>query len=514
MSRWLWSGLALGVMLGLVGCRTVESKMEQRAMAPPAPTTAPSAAVPSPAPPQAPVPPSESPSLSALEAELTRIVARVLPAVVSIHTERTLRHPSVDIPEELREFFRFFPNAPMDERGIPVPSTGSGMIFRSDGYILTNAHVVSEAARIEVKLATREVSLPATLVGKDARTDLAILKLQGAPANLPTVVFGDSDKVQVGSLALAIGSPFEFESSVTLGVISAKGRVLEDPQLRGVAHRNLIQTDAPINPGNSGGPLVNIRGEVIGVNTAIYSPSGGNVGIGFAVPINTAKALIPELMAKGQVVRGYLGVELRTTTPDELRSLYQVEQGALVVGVEPNGPAAKAGIEAGDVIVEYNGQPVRDADQLVDLVTGTAPGSRVRIKVLREGKERTFTVLIGELPPELGGRERTLPPAPEGDPIGLAVEDVPAALAPRTGLPSQGAFIRAVQPGSPAERAGVPQGGVIVGMRIRDKTYPIRSAEDYRRWARQAQEEGFCGLQVAERERGRVIQRFYLLRLR
>ena len=273
---------------------------------------------------------------------------------------------------------------------------GSGVIIDKDGYIVTNAHVVKGADKIVVTLQDgREDGreFDAKVVGIDEKTDVALLKIQ-SPGDLAVATLGDSDALHVGDWVVAIGNPFGLSETVTAGIVSAKGRVIgEGP------YDDFIQTDASINPGNSGGPLLNLQGQVIGINSAIYSQSGGNIGIGFAIPINLVKSVVAQLKAHGKVVRGWLGVAIQDITPDLAKSfgLKQAE-GALVSDVTPDSPAARAGLERGDIIVEYNGTHIEAAHQLPALVAGTEIGKTVPIKVLRNGESKTLSVTIAEMP--------------------------------------------------------------------------------------------------------------------
>jgi serine protease Do len=291
----------------------------------------------------------------------------------------------------MREFFeRYFgEGAPREE---PRQSLGSGLIVEADGYILTNNHVVENARMIMVRLSD-EREYEARVVGRGPRTDLALLRIpDGRP--LPTVKLGDSDRLRVGDWVLAIGNPFGLEQTVTAGIVSAKGRVIGAGP-----YDDFIQTDAPINPGNSGGPLFNTQGEVVGINSAIFSQSGGSVGIGFAIPINLAKELVPQLKAKGRITRAWLGVGIAPVTPELAQKLGRAgRDGALIAEVVSNGPAARAGIRPGDVIVALQGRPIRRGDELPRATARAPVGSDVELRVFRDGKELTVTVPLGELP--------------------------------------------------------------------------------------------------------------------
>jgi len=313
--------------------------------------------------------------------------------------------------------------------------------------------VVDGATEITVKLSGGR-QFTAKVVGRDPKTDLALLKIDAQ--NLPIVAFGDSDKLQVGEPVMAIGNPFGLEGTVTTGIVSAKGRVIgEGP------YDDFIQTDASINPGNSGGPLVNQAGQVVGIDTAIVSQSGGSVGIGFAIPINEAKTILPQLEAKGHVTRGWLGVSLQPMTA-ELAKAFKLEpgQGALVSDVMPNSPAAKAGLKTGDVITEYEGHTIAKAGDLSRLVGGTPVGQSATVRVLRDGKPLTLTAQIATLPEPQQVAEAT--PA-GGKSLGLTVQPLTSALAKRLEVPDKaGLVVAEVADGSPAADAGIQPGDVIV----------------------------------------------------
>jgi putative serine protease PepD len=297
-------------------------------------------------------------------------------------------------------------------RVMPERGTGSGFIIDDRGYILTNNHVVENADSLEVTLADR-TKVPAKLVGRDADSDIAVIKISVPKEKLSPLKLGDSSQLQVGQLAIAIGNPFGLERTVTRGVVSAVGRTLKSETGRQI--RNVIQTDAAINPGNSGGPLLNSRGEVIGINTAMFTPSGGSVGIGFAVPINTAKAVLPQLLARGRASHPWLGISGLDITPSVARTLsLSATEGVLIALVSPNGPAAKAGLRGsqrrirvgnamigvgGDIITSLDGEKIASVDDLTAFLDDRKKaGDEVRAEVLRDGKPMSFTIRLGELP--------------------------------------------------------------------------------------------------------------------
>ena len=416
-------------------------------------------------------------ALRTLSKAFTRIAKQAIPAVVFIQVERTVEaargpfefNDPFDLfnDEFFRRFFQWrFPRRPRRFRQM---SLGSGFIISHDGYILTNHHVVDNADRITVKLANgREVK--AKLVGSDPKSDVAVLKIRGD--GLPVLPLGDSDALEVGEWVIAIGNPFGLTHTITVGVVSAKGRSgigIED-------YEDFIQTDAAINPGNSGGPLLNLQGEVIGINTAIFSRSGGYMGIGFAIPINMVKAIQRQLITTGKVVRGYLGVHIQDLNEDLAKSFgLQSTEGVLVAQVVKGSPADKAGLKTGDVIVAFTGKPVKNAAQLRNMVALTPPGTKARVVVIRDGKRRELTVTIGELSEEAmasAGGEGIL------EQLGFAVQDLTPELAQRFGYEeTEGVIVTAVQPESPAAMVGIRPGVLIREV----NRVPVRNTEDFMR---------------------------------
>ena len=354
------------------------------------------------------------------------------------------------------------PRGPQRQR-----SLGSGFIIDGDGSILTNNHVVENAQKIVVKLAD-EQEYEAKVIGRDPKTDIAVIKIE-AKTKLTPANFGDSDGLEVGEWVMAIGNPFGLDSTVTSGIVSAKGRHIGQGP-----YDNFIQTDASINPGNSGGPLINLRGEVIGINTAIFSRTGGNIGIGFAIPVNLVKELLPQLRGKGKVTRGYLGVLIQKVTPELAESLgMEKSQGALVANVSKDGPADKSGVKVGDVIVEFDGKEIKDSGELPIIVARTAVDKKVRMKVLRDKKELTLNVAVGELKDE-----EVVASAPEKGEMGLTVQRLTPQIAESLGLEkAEGIVVSAVEPGSAADEAGIRRGDVIVEI---DRK-PIRNLDEYKK---------------------------------
>src|SRR2546421_331953 len=390
--------------------------------------------------------------LHALEEAFTTVADRVTPAVVNVSTVPR-KQSAEETPERFREFFgeefyeRFFRRRPRED----TRASGSGVTVDPRGYILTNNHVIENAQDITVRLSDGR-KFTAKLVGRDPKTDLAVLKVE-APSPLPAAELGDSDHLRVGQWAIAIGNPFGLDRTVTVGIISATAR-----NRVGVAtYENFIQTDASINPGNSGGPLLNLDGKVIGINTAIVA---AGQGIGFSIPINEAKAVMAQLIARGRVVRGWLGVVIQYVT-DELASSFGVREreGVLVADVMKGGPAETAGLRAGDIVVEVNGVRVREVPDLQRRVAGLAPGERVRIVVVRSGARRPATVTIGEMPSE----EPTVRAQAGEDGFGLHVEPLSPGIADRLNLAvSQGVLVVDVAAGGPAARGGLRRGDVIL----------------------------------------------------
>ncbi|MFQ5905554.1 MAG: Do family serine endopeptidase [bacterium] len=393
----------------------------------------------------------------------------VMPSVVNISAERVVkgRFP-FEFPRRW-PFEEFFKDVPRERR---APSLGSGLIVDSRGYILTSNHVVDGAERFVVTLhdGTEYKGKKVKLIGKDPRTDLAALKVE-ANGSLRAAELGSSGDVKVGDWAIAIGNPFGFEGSVTVGVISAKGR--SNLLLReGATQQDFLQTDAAINPGNSGGPLLNIDGEVIGINTAISSGTGFSAGVGFAIPIDLAKTVYPQLIQKGKVERGWLGVFIQSLNSD-MKEALGVDHGLIINEVIKDGPAEKAGLKAEDVIIEFNGEPIMTVPDLQGSVAVFPVGKVARVKVVRGGRAKTFKVKIGRMPDEVAGGQPV-----KGEEIeepaswlGLEVEDSPDG---------KGVVVVNVTPGSPAADAGITVGDVIRRVGQRDVTN-VRDYEKIRR---------------------------------
>ncbi len=360
-------------------------------------------------------------------------------------------------------FRRFFGDMP--ERTFKQKSLGSGFIINKDGYIFTNNHVVEKADKIRVRLSNGK-EYDAGVVGKDAKTDIALIKIKPAE-DLPVVELGDSDKLRVGDWVIAIGNPFGLEQTVTAGIVSAKGRVIGAGP-----YDNFIQTDASINPGNSGGPLFDLNGKVVGINTAIVAHAQG---IGFAIPVNMAKIILPELKEKGKVTRGWLGVTVQDITEDIARSLKLKEaKGALVSDVFEGDPADKAGIKAGDIIIEINGKKIKDTHELLRIVASFSVGKKIDIKVLRDGKKKVLNITIAEREErkELAGTGQ------EREYFGMMVQKITPEIARHLGLSdTKGVVVTQVKEGSPADETGIKPGDVILQV----NKVKVSSLKDYLR---------------------------------
>ncbi|HEX8337954.1 MAG TPA: DegQ family serine endoprotease [Pyrinomonadaceae bacterium] len=405
------------------------------------------------------------------------VLTRVTPAVVTVRAARRAREaqqfPFMDDPA-LRELFgeRFRQQAPRPderlERGL-----GSGVVVSADGYILTNHHVVDGAEEIRVELNDGR-TFQAKVVGTDQPSDLAVLKVEAA--GLPVLPLGDSDRARVGDVALAVGNPLGIGQTVTSGIISAKGRTTG---LSDGSFEDFIQTDAAINRGNSGGALVNSAGELIGINSQIFSPTGGNIGIGFAIPSNMAKDVMGQLIKTGRVRRGMLGVNIQNVTADLAASLGLGQaRGAIVSGVQAGGPADRAGLKRGDVIVAFNGTPVTDNNTLRNAVARTQPGSTAALTVSRDGREQQLRITLGELPADSARAERDEPAGGREDAggLGLSLQPVGPALVERFNLKgaTQGLVVTDVTAAGPAAEAGLRPGDVIEEV----NRQPVRSVAE------------------------------------
>jgi serine protease Do len=407
--------------------------------------------------------------------DFTELVEKQGPAVVNISTTQSVRNPLApqipNLPEDdpFYEFFRrFIPQPGPREREFQSQSLGSGFIVSQDGYIMTNAHVVEAADEINVKL-TDKREFKAKVIGSDRRTDVALIKIDAT--SLPTVRFGDPNKLRVGEWVLAIGSPFGFENTVTAGIVSAKGRSL--PQENYVP---FIQTDVAVNPGNSGGPLFNLRGEVVGVNSQIYSRTGGFMGLSFAIPIDVANDIANQLRTTGKVTRGRIGVVIQAISKELAEGFGLARpQGALVNSVEKGGPADKAGVEAGDVILRFDGKAVASSEDLPRIVGATRPGSKVTMQVWRNKSMRDMQVVVAEMQDERAMRQARRsgkPPAAVQSQYGLTLSDLTEAQKAELKV-SGGVLVENVQ--GAGQRAGVRRGDVILAINNQD----VKSVEQF-----------------------------------
>ena len=401
--------------------------------------------------------------------EFTKLVEDNGPAVVNIATTSKIeRGPHglprefqiPDLPEDspLNDFLnKFFGPEGAPGEAVPSQSLGSGFIISKDGYIITNYHVVKDADEIVVRLSDKR-ELKARLIGQDERSDIAVLKISAD--NLPTVKPGNTTDLKVGEWVLAIGSPFGFDHSATAGIVSAKGRTLPNEN-----YTPFIQTDVAINPGNSGGPLFNLDGEVVGVNSQIFSRTGGSVGISFAIPIEVVMNVYQQLRDKGKVSRGWLGVLIQDVTQDLAESFgMKKPHGALVSKVVPDGPAAKAGVQAGDVVVAFNGKDIDSSADLPPLVGNAHVGDHLPLTVLRDGEEKSLQVEVGELPKEETPVLASEGPAPSGtrsEQLKVTVKDLTSSQREKMDLEDQGVLVEKVDQG-PAYHAGIREGDVIL----------------------------------------------------
>ncbi|PYT10746.1 MAG: hypothetical protein DMF51_17590 [Acidobacteria bacterium] len=455
-------------------------------------------------------------------ASFADIADRVNPAVVSITSTETVKpkggRGKTPFHGDPFEFF-FGPEqrrrfAPEEEPRLEV-SGGSGFLISDDGYILTNYHVVEDATKIKVNLSGDRRDYVAEVIGADPSTDIALIRVK-TDKKLPSLSLGDSDVMRVGDWVMAVGNPLNYDHTVTVGVVSAKGRVLRDLS-RDFSLDNFIQTDAAINFGNSGGPLVNMGGEVVGVNTAISSVGQG---IGFAVPINVAKGIMEQLKTKGKVSRGYLGIELAEITPD-LQEAFGTEKGALVNSVKPHLPAEEAGIKRGDVIVAVDGKTVESTSEVVRLVSAKEPGSSVKLTVLRNGKEMTLNAKLADRSQyvlkeaseteERGGKSEE----PNERKLGISVDDLTPEVLDKLDLPDEtkGVLVTRVSRVSEGFEKGLGEGDVITEV----NRVPIKTVSEYRRELGKVKEGGLVVLYVVSpsgRTGGDPISRYVTLRLR
>jgi len=413
--------------------------------------------------------------------DFTELVARQGAAVVNISTTQAAAtrppvFPGLDENDPMFEFFRrFIPRHPEVPRADPDNrSLGSGFVISADGYILTNAHVIDGADEILVRLVDKR-ELRARVIGADARSDVALIKIEAS--GLPRVVLGDPNKLKVGEWVVAIGSPFGFDHSVTAGIVSAKGRSLPDENFV-----PFIQTDVAINPGNSGGPLFNLKGEVVGINSQIYSQTGGFMGLSFAIPIDVAMDVQQQLRTSGRVQRGRIGVAIQEVTRSLAESFgLPGPSGALVSAVEAGGPAAQAGVAQGDVIVRFDGKVVEDSGDLPRIVAATRPGARVVMQVFRDGAPRELTITVGEWRDDESAPRALRGLRPQASPNKLGLVLTPPTPAQRRERDLEHGLIIERAQGA-AARAELKAGDVVLAMVANGRQIPAKSLDEFNRW--------------------------------
>ena len=404
-----------------------------------------------------------------LSAAFENIATTIQPSVVSIRSARRVRaNQRGDLPDLGGEFFERFFGPGGGGRDYEARGLGSGVIVAADGTILTNNHVVDQADEVTV-IMSDDTEYTAKVVGTDPKTDLAVLRIDAK--NLKPAKLGDSDALRVGEWVVAVGNPFGLSSSISAGIVSAKGR----NDVRIAEYEDFIQTDAAINPGNSGGPLVNLRGEVVGINTAIMSRTGGGMGIGFAIPANMAQSIMTSLIKEGRVVRGWLGVEIQDVNADLASSLdYTGKTGVLVNNVVSGSPAARAGMRADDIIVSFDGKKVANVTELRSLVAATRPGTKTDVEVWRDRASKALRIEVDEA--ETASNEH--PAAePEVSDLGVGVRTLTPELARRAGLDEEvaGVMVTEVEPLSTASRAGLARGDIILSV----QGQPVSSAREF-----------------------------------
>jgi serine protease Do len=395
--------------------------------------------------------------------DFSSLVTQVKPAVVQITTQ--LKPEAASDEESGQTPFGMMPFGGRPERAQHVEARGSGFIIDANGTVVTNNHVVKDAKSVTVTL-DDGTELPAKVIGRDARTDLAVLRVD-AGRKLPYIQLGDSDQVKIGEWVVAMGNPFGLGGTVTAGIVSARGR-----DIGSGPYDSFLQIDAPINRGNSGGPLFTQDGRVVGVNSAILSPTGGSIGIGFAIPSNVVKTVVADLEATGHVTRGYLGVEAQSVDQAMAAALQLgkdkgLKPGALVATVSPDSPAAKAGLQPGDVITSVDGKTIGTPRDLAVDIAGVKPGEQAKLDVLRDGSQRTLTATIASMPSDGNSSDNAAGTGTESKgSVGLALAPISPEARGQLDLPAhtQGAMVAEVRPGSPADQAGIQQGDVIVGV--------------------------------------------------
>lgn len=483
----MWRSAALfgaGALMTLA-CTRVKVSWDQQASAGPSPSPAAVAPAVQPATTPALPPPTRAQIEDARTFSRTfaQVAEQVSPSVVAIRVakKQKVRVMRRGIP---REFFQFGPfggqpfglpdedDDGAEEQSGPVQrGAGSGVVIDEKGYILTNNHVVGEADEIKVQFHDGK-ELAAKVIGADARSDLAVIQVDTKAYKVQPSRLGDSEKLRVGEWVMAIGNPFGLDHTVTVGVISAKGRSGIGNSKGG--YQDFLQTDASINPGNSGGPLVNLDGEVIGINTAIYGP-GANIGIGFAVPSEMAKPVVKELIATGKVRRPFLGITMQPFSEDMARAMGGPQKGALVQGLQANGPAEKAGVKRGDIIVRVDGKPIADSRDVQKQVLQHKVGDPVSLELWRDGKMVTLSAKAGELAGDESPSDKAGEQQSSKGKLGLSLQSLTPQMAERFGLKAEsGALITGVKPGSPAAEANLQRGDVILEVNRK----PVKNADE------------------------------------
>jgi len=465
--------LSLGILIGTIISGGGVSAADEKAAAPDAA-------------------PLKVPDPVPVENQFTEIVRRVRPSVVNIRVESIPESREArgrQTPEGMEDFFRRFfgmPGAPEDfDMPTPPrrPGEGSGVVVDAHGYVMTNAHVVSEADRVRVRFPDDDEMFDARVIGVDEETDVAVIKVDGAGDRFIPAKLGNSDAVNVGDWAIAIGSPFGFRETVTVGIISAKSREVQGPARISRPFQKFFQTDAAINPGNSGGPLVNIRGEVVGINTAIVSRSGAYEGLGFSLPSNVAVEVYNQIIKHGRVARGSIGITFSNNQDQATLRVYGAEKGVFVTDVKAGGPADEAGMQPEDVIVEIDGVQITDGDQLIELVASLPVGEKVPVKVMRGGKAETLQVEIADraqlFAEELGFESPEDAEAEEAATVlfGISVQELSSSRREQLGYDGEGGvLVTAVEPTSFSDDIGMLPNDVIVAINRR----PVATMNDVR----------------------------------
>jgi len=430
------------------------------------------------------------------------VAAHVQPAVVSVYSEKMVKRSDSSVDDLLRRFFG--EQMPQGHGGgnrnhpstVPQQGMGSGIIIDKKGHVLTNYHVVSDVDEIKVQLGDKR-RFEAEIVGTDPASDIAVIRIKGnVPSDLPVAELGDSDAMQVGNIVMAIGSPFGFIQTVTTGVLSAKGRA-------GIGintYEDFLQTDAAINPGNSGGPLVNMRGQVVGINSVIATSIGQFAGVGLAIPINMVKAVLPTLTSGGKIVRGFLGIGIQELTSDLAQQFgANTINGALVSDISKGGPADKAGLKPGDIILRYDGKSIQDTAHLKNMVAATPPGARVKIEILRNGKEEPLTATVGKLAAESETASVESEPAGSNKEskaagkLGVSIQQLTPELAQQLGYQGdKGVVVTDVEENGAAAMAGLKEGDLI----MEADHQPVSSPSDLRRIVENAKDKKSTLLRV------------------